>query len=99
MKGEHGRGLIDVSTAHSQGSESKDGLTRAIIDCFVDALLNTFSSFTPLISSSIRPSSRAAFTRANSFLLSRARFFFEDVGSLVAAAASVVLFASCSNRL
>ena len=59
-----------------------EALTRAIMDCLVDASLNTFSSFTPLMSSSILPSSNAAFTRSNSFLLSRARFFFDDEGSL-----------------
>lgn len=74
------------------------GRTRAIIDCFVDALLNTFSSLTPLMSSSIRPSSNAALTRANNFRLSRARFFFDDVGSLTAWDASVSRSASCCNR-
>lgn len=72
--------------------------TRATMDCFVDAWLNTFSVFTPGISSSILPSSIAALTRAISFHVSRARFFLEEEGLFDACEASVNLSASCSNR-
>lgn len=54
-------------------------LTLAIIACFVDAELTTFSILTPskYDSSSIRPSSRAIFTLFSIFFTSLNRFFFE----------------------
>ena len=54
-------------------------LTLAIIACFVDAGLTTFSTLTPTKndSSSIRPSSRALFTFFSIFFTSLYRFFLE----------------------
>ena len=72
--------------------------TLAIIACFVEPELVTFSIFTPFRSSSIRPSVNAVFTRVANFLASRARFRLDDEGSDPALVASVNLSASCSNR-
>ena len=54
-------------------------LTLAIIACFVDAGLTTFSILTPskYDSSSMRPSSRAILTLFSIFFTSLNRFFFE----------------------
>ena len=48
--------------------------------CFVDAPLMTRSIFTPLISSSMRPSSNACLTLTASFRASRARLRFDEDG-------------------
>lgn len=95
MKGENLRWLLRVSSVRR--SKALWRRTRAIMDCFVEAVLKIFSNLTPLMSSSNRPSSIAALTLASSFRLSRARLFFEDDGSCAPCVASVYLSASCSS--
>jgi hypothetical protein len=72
-------------------------LTRATMACFVEARENTFSILTPLMSSSIRPSSSAVLRRVANRLASRTRFFFDcDTEDLPASVLS--RSASCSSR-
>lgn len=72
-------------------------LTRAIIACFVDTLLKTRSIFTPLSSSSTRPSFSAFSTLATSFLASRARRLRVADG-FESASSSLPSDVSCESR-
>jgi hypothetical protein len=70
--------------------------TRAIIACFVDARLKTRVTFTPLMSSSIRPSLSADSTRAASLRASLRFFFRLLLGCRSAASRSTSAFSRAS---
>lgn len=81
--------------------ESQRGilLTRAIMACFVDAGLTTFSMRMSLMSSSMRSSATAFRTLASIFRTLLSRSFLELLGFLSDPVSPSSLMISCCSRL